>query len=507
MKPNEVVMGNFKSITVNVGDHDEQLALERKAVREVVEGLKKRIFFSRMQGNQRHYYDVETGTSNLTLEHIIPMVIDSMPAGYEPGNVYSSNNDLCQLIKNTNFLPIVKEPQYYPGLEAPVVKLNGLYFPNSWRKPTCVPKAFSSIEEARSNDGAAPLIEHLQLMLSDEFMDLDHPESKAGYVIRMLAYRYQIHDFRRGQKPHVAFYFWGKQGYGKSLFANMLNTVFGESAVRTVSNESALTSGSQVDIFTCTWAVVDETHIKKGSVDYNTIKSNTGQTFIESSRKHEHFKKWYIPAQLIMFGQKEPTFIEPGDRRFFVNRWDTEFESQAAKDDYFEGYTNWLYNEDGFAAIAGLLAVTDISNVRIESPPLMTDDKKMVINMVTDYSVSDIKEIINQHPERICFVASDFEEVWEKYDIKRNQFVYKLAEAGLSDTNKHKYDGLRRRFFVRNSYRLPRSQGSKLRLEHKVDPTKTIYLTDDPGYISASEMSRGTSHDGDFGTHLDLMRR
>ena len=50
MKPNEVVMGNFKSITVNVGDHDEQLALERKAVREVVEGLKKRIFFSRMQG-------------------------------------------------------------------------------------------------------------------------------------------------------------------------------------------------------------------------------------------------------------------------------------------------------------------------------------------------------------------------------------------------------------------------------------------------------------------------
>ena len=58
----------------------------------------------------------------------------------------------------------------------------------------------------------------------------------------------------------------------------------------------------------------------------------------------------------------------------------------------------------------------------------MTDDKKMVINMVTDYSVSDIKEIINQHPERICFVASDFEEVWKKYDIKRNQFVYKLAK-------------------------------------------------------------------------------
>ena len=503
MKPSEVVMGNIKSITVNVCSHDEHLALQREAEREVVERLKKRIFFCREQGNQRYYYDVKTGTSNLSLMHIIPMVTDSMPPDYDPGNVHSSDNELRQLIKNTNFLPIAKESVYCPGVDAPVINKDGVYFLNSWRKPACIPRAFSSVEEARSHQGAAPFIEHLQLMLADKFMDLDHPDSNAGYVIRMLAYRYQIHDFRKGQKPHVAFYFWGKQGYGKSLFANMLNTVFGESAVRTVSNESALTSGSQVDIFTCTWAVVDETNIKKGSVDYNTIKSNTGQTFIESSRKHEHFKKWYIPAQLIMFGQKEPTFIEPGDRRFFVNRWDTEFESQAAKDDYFDGYTNWLYNEDGFAAIAGLLAVTDISNVRIESPPLMTDDKKMVINMVTDYSVSDIKEIINQHPERICFVASDFEEVWEKYDIKRNQFVYKLAEAGLSDTNKHKYDGLRRRFFIRNSYRLPRSQGSKLRLEHKVDPTKTIYLTDDPGYISATEMSRGTSHDGDFSTKFD----
>ena len=53
MKPSEVVMGTVESINVEVSDHDEQLALERKAVREVVEGLKKRIFFYREQGNQR----------------------------------------------------------------------------------------------------------------------------------------------------------------------------------------------------------------------------------------------------------------------------------------------------------------------------------------------------------------------------------------------------------------------------------------------------------------------
>ena len=482
-------MGTIKSIVVNVSDHDEQLALERKAVREVVECLKTRIFFSREQGSQRYYYDAETGTPNLSLMHIIHIVIAAMPADYDPGDVQSSKNELRELIKNTNFLPIAKEQLYYPGIDAPVINKDGVYFLNSWRKPACVPRAFNSIEEARSHDGATPFIEHLQLMLADKHMDLDHPESKAGYLIRMLAYRYQIHNFRGGQKPHTACYFWGKQGYGKGIFSDTLTAVFGESAIRKVANEGALNSGSQVDIFTGTWAVVDETNINKGSVDYNTIKSMTGQTFVTSSRKHEHFNRFYIPAQLIMFSQRPPTFIEPGDRRFFINRWDTEFESQTAKDDYFKAYTDWLYKKDGFAAIAGLLEVTDISGVRIESPPLMTEDKKMVINMVTDYSVSDIKDIINQHPDRICFLATDFEKVWDKYEIKQNQFVYKLEEAGLSDTGKHRYDGLRRRFFIRSSFHLRRQQGLSSRLEHKVDQTQTRLLSEDPGYIFALDMA------------------
>jgi len=74
-------MGTVESITVEVSVHDERLALQREAEREVVEHLKTRIFFSREQGNQRYYYDVETGTSNLTLMYIIQMVIDSMPTG------------------------------------------------------------------------------------------------------------------------------------------------------------------------------------------------------------------------------------------------------------------------------------------------------------------------------------------------------------------------------------------------------------------------------------------
>ena len=127
MKPSEVIMGTVESINVEVSVHDERLVLQRKTEREVVERLKKRIFLSRLQGNQRFYYDVETGTPNLMLMHVIHIVISEMPEDYDPGDVQSSKNELRKLIKNTNFLPIAKESIYYPGVDAPVIKKNGLF--------------------------------------------------------------------------------------------------------------------------------------------------------------------------------------------------------------------------------------------------------------------------------------------------------------------------------------------------------------------------------------------
>jgi len=133
--------------------------------------------------------------------------------------------------------------------------------------------------------------------MNDTEMDLDHEDSKAGYLIRMLAYRYQVHDFRKTQKPHVAFYFYGKQGYGKTIFSTTLQEVFGTSAVMSTPDERSLNSMSFVDIFSRTWAVVDEVNIAKGSTDYNAIKTMTGNTRTDAARKGEHFKYRYIPAQ------------------------------------------------------------------------------------------------------------------------------------------------------------------------------------------------------------------
>ena len=105
---------------------------------------------------------------------------------------------------------------------------------------------------------------------------------------------------------------------------------------------------------------------------------------------------------------------------------------------------------------------------------------------------------LHSHPNQICFLADEFQEVWDKYQVKREQFKYKLEEAGLSDTGRHRYQGQRRRFFILNSYRLSRKQGMRLILENKVDLEKSKFLTDDPGYQSATHVSRAPSHDGDF---------
>ena len=65
-----------------------------------------------------------------------------------------------------------------------------------------------------------------------------------------------------------------------------------------------------------------------------------------------------------MFGQKEPTFIDQAIDDFSLIDGIPNSRVKPPKTTTSRGL-NWLYNEGGFAAIAGLLAVTDISNVRI----------------------------------------------------------------------------------------------------------------------------------------------
>jgi hypothetical protein len=100
-------------------------------------------------------------------------------------------------------------------------------------------------------------------------------KEKADYLAKMLAYRYQTHEVK--VKPHVCFYFYGLVGgYGKSLFASNVEKVFDNIAVMSVMDQTALDSMSAIDMWTRTWVIVQEVDVKKGSTNYNKIKTMTG---------------------------------------------------------------------------------------------------------------------------------------------------------------------------------------------------------------------------------------
>ena len=478
------------NLTVSAPDEAQDVKVKgwREQERKVIQGLRERIFFVKSQGNQRFYYDVKTGANSLTVQHLIGIVSHEMKKFDSEWqmNPMSSTDPVREGLKIVHFNSIVMQPQYRP-YEGVATCEDGLYYPNVWRKPDVVATEYTSIAKARSkNKGAARFIEHLQLMLGDTEMDLEHPDSKAGYLIRMLAYRFQKHDFRETEKPHVAFYFYGKQGMGKGIFGRTLEAVFGGTAVMAVPDEKALTSMSSVDVFSRTWAIVDEVNILKGSTNYNTIKTHTGSTHTSSARKNEHFRAWYIPAQLIMFSQKPPTFIEAGDRRFFISRWETEFDSPEAKDDYFRDYTNWLHDKGGFESIAGLLKVTDVSRLRSESPAMITPEKRQVVAMVTDDSVQDMIEKIDEHPERICWTEGDFFQIFSEQEINQKQYGYKMEEAGLVEQMKRKYDGKRSiKFYVRKGWEIRVVNGKGSWLQSTSDRNEQRSLKEDEGYRQA----------------------
>lgn len=488
-------MDTNQSVKINVTEpeelQDKKVAEWRKLERAVVEELTDRIFYVKTQGTQKFYYDTETDSASLTTSHLIGIVtheVKQRDKGYKAGNVVSKDNPVRQALNQANFKSIVLEDRYVPKGDA-AVQEHGLYFRNIWKTPTVEAVPYTSIAKARAKGaGAYQFIHHLQLMLGDTVMDIDHPDSKAGYLIRMLAYRYQIHDFTKTQKPHVAFYFFGKQGYGKTIFSTVLHEVFGSSAVMATPDERSLNSMSFVDIFSRTWAVVDEVNIAKGSTDYNAIKTMTGNTRTDAQRKGEHFKYRYIPAQLIMNSQKPPTFIEAGDRRFFISRWDCDFDSPQAKDDYFRDYTTWLHDKGGFAAIAGLLAVTDISTVNPEAPAMITPEKRQVVAMVTDDSLQDMLELIDDAPYKVCWTEHDFEEVFRNNEISKKQYGYKLEEAGLVEQLKRKYEGKKViKFYLRRGWEIKITNGRPAMLINIERPEESKPLKQDEGYQAAMQ--------------------
>ena len=423
--------------------------------------LANRFFFVRTQGSQTHYWDSVNGSRALTKQHLAAVLIDEGRMSV-PDDVDALTHAL-KIIKMQHFHPIVLEDVYRP-YSPPVVRIAGLFYPNSWRMPLVRP---------RSELSAEVFIAHLSRMLGSA--------EKVDYLLDMIAYRYQKVVSADSMKPHVAFYFYGSGGMGKGIFGDTLEKVFGESAVTKIIDQAALNSMSAVDVWTRTWTIVEEVAVKAGHTDYNKIKTMVGGMAFKAARKGEHFKLHETPAQLIMNSNHPPTFIEPNDRRFFISRWETTFESKEAKDLYFTEYTNWLYEQDGLEAIAGLLKTRDISGVKVASAAMVTEEKLAVINVMQDQVVEDVKHLVEQCSDVICFTEDMFEHIWYPNQIHRKEKRHKLSEAGLIPSASLKCGTKNRQFWVRVGWQLVNNNGVKRYLFNK-ETSKHVWLIDDLGY-------------------------
>ena len=436
--------------------------------------LSERFFFIKQQGGQKVYWDSVSGVRSLTFQHLIEHLIQQgLKHDGDPISVGKS------IIDHTYFRPIVLDEIYLPAEES-VVCVSGNWHPNSWETPKVKPNA---------GIDPTPFVEHLTRMLGSQ--------EKADYVIDMLAYRYQKPDFTVDAKPHVAFFFYGEVGgMGKSLFAETLTHVFGESAVRRVIDQTALTSMSAVDIWTRTWTIVEEVDVKKGSTDYNSLKTMIGGSSFHAARKGEHFRRHETPAQLVMLSNHAPNFIEPNDRRFFISKWMTHFESQHEKDTYFREYIAWL-NKDGYQAIAGLLEQRDISHVSVESAAMMTEEKRAVTSLMIDPVVEEIKLRVEAECDRVCFTADSFKGLFEQHNISRNAQPYKLAEAGLTRTPKKRYKNKSREFWLRSGWCLLARNGRPTVLRRQNCHIESR-LEEDQGYQLALKGFEAQDHDHEY---------
>ena len=402
---------------------------------EARDRLAQRYYYLRESGGQKLYWDSEELHSNLTDMHLHGSLA-AYGVREKDGKAFAA---VCKdIINNTAFRPIVLDPIYRP-YAASVIQKNDHWRPNSWRKPNVKPNASIS---------AAPFVKHLERMLGSK--------AKADYLIDMLAYRYQS---KTNEKPHVAFYFYGGQGFGKGIFSSTIEAVFGTSAVRTVREQNDLKSMSGIDVWTRTWAIIDEVDVKAGSSCYNNIKTMTGGQSFDSARKGEHFKRFETPAQLIMNSNHAPTFLEADDRRFFVSKWETEFKPNESKTDYFRQYVSWLENVKGYEAIAGLLAKRDVSKVEIAAHAMVTEEKILVTTLMADGSVDEVLGLLEQHDSINVFDSNMFKAIWDSHDITKTVEKHKMLAAGLEPTQSKRYENQTRTLWTRKGVTLKSANG------------------------------------------------
>lgn len=357
----------------------------------LIEQAQQRFLITTGQGMGLKFYDPKNNRE-ITIHNVVGWINDQMTDGDHISALQAANTRWNSLLPGAIYRP--NEP--------PVVKdEEGFCILNIWKEPTVKPIDHSADKFI-------------------EFLNFAFGKEAAQYILKWLAWQYQ-HPL---DKPHTALYLYGAQGTGKGTLANIIEQVFGSSAVKRVAEQSKLTSMSAVDLWTRTLLVVEEVDVSPQDKLSNTIKSLTGTDTTDTDKKNEHFKYYEIPANLIMLSNNPPTLLDKDDRRFYVKQMNAQTDPKT----YFNDFYDWL-STGGYEAVSWLLKTTDISDMTRGDRPPMTPEKAQACDLATKQDVLDVQHLI-EAANGWVFTPNCFKDV-----CNGNRLAHIAPQVGLKMVN------------------------------------------------------------------------
>lgn len=365
---------------------------------------------SRFMSFGRFYYDTITERKDCTSGTILAVLNELK---FNPNHCWTLSQELSNNSRiNNGRMALQRVLMEYggsvfePNGDAMISK-DGLGYVNLWK-----PLAY----EPREGD-VAPFLNHLKLVLKDDF--------KVNFILDFLAFRMQ----KPSEKAHQALYLYGKQGSGKGTLKNVMQDVFGESAVKYAGNSEA---AQAIENWNRTFFIVDEIEVKKSSSDYDRIKALIVEKSMEGRLLYQTHRTHQVTSQLIMFSNHSPNFLEKDDRRFFVADWSIPFEIDSTEhSEHFELYNKW--RETGIPALGYFLLNRDLSQYKPYSAPPMTIEKKQASSLATDSQVEKVIDYLNDNQKKVLFTLDDIRAgIGASEYLKDSALQYSLISAGMT---------------------------------------------------------------------------
>lgn len=208
----------------------------------------------------------------------------------------------------------------HPGNKNRIIWLDtGVVELNTWKEP-----AYRSVEPATGEGLLSPFIEYFEWV----FPRLD----ERMMVLSWLSWCLQNED----KKPAWALLLYSRQkGTGKSTFCEIARKLFGEENTATQNNVDKLASRFNVTPLINKLIISEEFSLRPESSQSNAIKTYITDPVVLSERKGKEAERLPLKSVFIFTTNHLPTWIEEGERRYYIVETDHEGHAAGPKSQDF----------------------------------------------------------------------------------------------------------------------------------------------------------------------------